>query len=651
MNLFCCFVTFGIGFSVYLNQVVDSFDQVSQGPLLEYVLSAKEQNAGDVCSAAKFFLTCNSSYEYRTINGNCTNLEHPTWGMANTATTRLLPALYKDGIMEIRTQKSGRNLDTPRVLSDIFFTDLNFEDDLYTMSVMQWGQLIAHDVTLSPTKNGPSCCGFNQPNQPSTKSLNSCQAISVPADDKFYSRFNVTCMDLQRIFNTLDIKCNITPALPINLNTAFIDASFVYGSSDRISHKLRQFKNGLLKSKKVHGREFPLNVLRPELVCNEGPSTILCIQAGDARANLFPLIAVMQIIFVRIHNWIVFELKKMNNHWDDETLYQEGRRIVCAIVQHITYKHYLPIIIGETYMNAVQLTVNDEGYNNVYDPMVNPQILTEFSGCAFRSFHSMLVNDFELVDSERRVVGTWKLNDNYNKVSMVAEGKRFDELITAMAHQRMGKMDRFFPVAITGLLFQSDGLGQDLESADIGRGRDIGLNTYGQYLKMAGRKYPEHWEDLDGFMEHDMIELLKTKYESIEEVEPFVGGILENSVEGSILGPTFVTVIAEQFSRLQRGDRFYYENGDLVHPFTPEQLQEIRKTSLSMLFCMAGDDIKTMQPDAFRKVSKRNPLKNCNHIIGDFSFNPWKHQNSWSLKNVQDKFINFFTSMPFLNKF
>ena len=49
---------------------------------------------------------------------------------------------------------------------------------------------------------------------------------------------------------------------------------------------------------------------------------------------------------MREHNRVVSALNELNSDWDDETLFQEARRIVVAEYQHIIYKEWLPLVLG-----------------------------------------------------------------------------------------------------------------------------------------------------------------------------------------------------------------------------------------------------------------------------------------------------------------
>jgi len=73
------------------------------------------------------------------------------------------------------------------------------------------------------------------------------------------------------------------------------------------------------------------------------------------------------------------------------------------------------------------------------------------------------------------------------------------------------------------------------------------------------------------------------------------GGVSERALPGSLLGPTFACIIATQFSSVRVGDRFWYELGDQPSSFTPDQLEEIRKSRLARVMCDNTDLIETIQ--------------------------------------------------------
>ncbi|KAG8238571.1 hypothetical protein J437_LFUL017507 [Ladona fulva] len=68
---------------------------------------------------------------------------------------------------------------------------------------------------------------------------------------------------------------------------------------------------------------------------------------------------------------------------------------MAAIVQHITYKEFLPMLLGKDTMKAFGLTLLDEGYSDTYDSSVDVTVTASFITAAFRFGHSLLPSTIE----------------------------------------------------------------------------------------------------------------------------------------------------------------------------------------------------------------------------------------------------------------
>ena len=86
---------------------------------------------------------------YRTMDGSCNSLYSPLYGTPYRPYRRLLPAWYADGVSEPARMASGRPLPNARQLSMALFGEAEGRDGRNTIINMQFGQLVAHDMSFT----------------------------------------------------------------------------------------------------------------------------------------------------------------------------------------------------------------------------------------------------------------------------------------------------------------------------------------------------------------------------------------------------------------------------------------------------------------------------------------------------------------------
>ncbi len=73
-----------------------------------------------------------------------------------------------------------------------------------------------------------------------------------------------------------------------------------------------------------------------------------------------------------------------------------------------------------------------------------------------------------------------------------------------------------------------------------------------------------------------------------------MGGLAEDHVNGALVGETFQVILLDQFTRLRDGDRFYYENDQLLSVLAPD----VEDTTLSDII-LANSSITSIQENVF----------------------------------------------------
>lgn len=112
------------------------------------------------------------------------------------------------------------------------------------------------------------------------------------------------------------------------MQTAFLDGSHIYGSTEAASEQVRdrQSGKGLLRVQRrsANPREdlMPQSTAERPSDCLDFTPTTKCFVAGDDRVNQNPVLMSMHTIFVREHNRIATMLHSLNPTWSDELLFQ-----------------------------------------------------------------------------------------------------------------------------------------------------------------------------------------------------------------------------------------------------------------------------------------------------------------------------------------
>lgn len=461
--------------------------------------------------------------EFRTIDGVGNNTANPSWGAAGIQLRRAVAPQYGDG----SSTPAGASRPSAREASTIIMDQvgvipnpINATDFLW-----QWGQFLDHDIDETP---------ITAPGEPFD--------IVVPNGDPWFDpkAEGNKYIPLTRSAFVMDSGVR----QQINNITSFIDASNVYGSEHDRAHDLRT-NDGTGRLAMV-GDLMPYNTQGHDNAPSSKDPTMFL--AGDIRANEQAGLACMHTLFVREHNYWADQIAAENPEFTGDEIYEYARAIVAAEMQAITYNEFLPLLLGD---GAIPEYTG-------YKPGVDPSISNIFATAAYRFGHTLLSPQIMRVDElgNEAPEGHLPLKDAFFSPSIV-EDNGIDNILRGLASQKAQDLDAFVITDVRNFLFGAPGSGGfDLPALNIQRGRDHGLPDYNSVRVAMGLPALANISEVTSDPTNQAA--LASTYANVNDIDPWVGMLIEEKPEGVFVGDTLRAVFVDQFTRLRDGDRFWY---------------------------------------------------------------------------------------------
>ncbi|MGI9476795.1 MAG: peroxidase family protein [Hyphomicrobiaceae bacterium] len=501
----------------------------------------------------------------RNLDGSENNKDYVDWGSAGTKLSRMTPSSYDDASGTAADPRANyRALSNDVIKQDGEIANSNGVSDLFTF----FGQFVDHDIDLSGEghEEGPY--------------------VIAPADD---------------IFGFAGKKLGIDRSEPYgsgkyghaNAITSFVDASNVYGSDDATMSGLRDGEKPWLLAMSVEGKLLPLT--------GDGPRDQF--YAGDVRAGENSALTSLHTIWALEHNRQADALKELFPSWSYDEVFHAAKVKVEALMQHVVFNEWLPALVGQE---------NIPEYKG-YDAGVDATIAQEFAHGAFRFGHSMLSSKMLRMDEAGNSTGDLNLADMFFNAAILKHEGSVDTLVRGIASHTAQEIDHKLVEDVRSMLFPAGGelQARDLSVLNLLRGIDHGLGTINEVRDALGLDTYDDFIDLTGG-DAGLAAALDDHYTSVNDVDLWIGGLIEDKAPGSQLGETFHTIVVDQFMRLRDGDAYFFEERLKDNPWL---LEEVRSTKFSDII-KANTEIDYLQQDVFYAHQRHGGDNGNNNMMG-----------------------------------
>jgi len=417
-----------------------------------------------------------------------------------------------------------------------------------------------------------------------------------------------------RVFQDLPDFIGIRPSIStldvnghrqqVNHVTSYIDMSVIYGSIEEVANKLRvNDGSGRLKMSASPFHDGGLLWIE-----SESDRFV----SGDIRANENVLLTSYHTMWNREHNWWCDRIKHDHHDWSGDKIYNTARHILMGEMQAITYREWLPILIGSKDLF---------GRKACYNPKCHVSVRNEVATAFLRIGHTLVTDTIEARDingylcpiNENR---TLTLFEAFDQTSVGGSIWKYDidTYLLGGMKQQAEQLDPKVNNDLRGNIF-------DLAAMNLARGRDHELPSFQKMFETIKKKPFSHIDQLtDSFYVKQRIIQVYGKHERydqgyrdyhvnhhsqqesgycdyFEPIDLWIGAISEKKLPGALMGEIGSRAIMEQFNNMRNCDPYFY----LWDPVVEHYLDEIHNTRLSKII-LRNTNIPSsvIKPNAFK---------------------------------------------------
>ena len=474
---------------------------------------------------------------YRTIDGTGNNLSHPEWGSTGENLLRRAPAAYADGI----SAPGGTNRPSPRAISNAVVAEEEevISDRFLSAMIYAFGQFIDHDLDLTPNAGSRAARRSRPGRRPVLRPDRDRHPGDLPSPGRHSTPPPAPARN--------------NPRQQVNVVTAFLDGSVVYGSDAVTAAKLRTFAGGRLKMDRRRSAavqqlaNFPTGVLPMDNDAHRVPDDQL-FAAGDVRANENIELTSLHTLFVREHNRLAAA-----NPGGQPGPERRGDLPAGPRPRRRRVTGRSPTTSGCRRCSGRGRCGRTRATSQRSTPASPtsspPPSSASATACSATTSSSSTTTARRSPRRSRspRASSTRPLVDN-----------GIEPILKYLVSDPSREIDNVIVNSVRNFLFGPPGAGGfDLASLNIQRGRDHGLADYNDVRAAYGLPRVTSFGQITS--DAELQDRLRQLYGNVNNIDLWVGALAEDHVPGSSVGPLIRRIIADQFERVRDGDRFWYQ--------------------------------------------------------------------------------------------